>query len=456
MDKKFTISKLFVFMMLVVALTIQVQASEPAILISLLNQDPDPANAGDVVEVRLSVENVGADATKDLLVELTPSYPFELVTSSEAIQNVGTLSGTINDANAKVIKYTLRVDKDATAGSYDLDITYIFNGEFSKSTKTVTLDVGNSEDAEITNINQVTLVPGQLTPLIFTIDNVGSAPLKDLTFQWENEADIVLPVGSDNTKYIKYIDVGKQVNVSFDVIASAIAEPDLYKLDLSLSYDNYITGTTVTKTTRAGIYVGGETDFEISVADSSSGETSFTVANVGSNPAYSVSINVPEQNDWQVTGSQSSIIGNLNTGDYTIASFTLAKSSSRMSPTTNTDDATIPTRNSDVMGTSSTVLINVVYTDTLGKRNVVEMEVPITSKLTAVEGTERAAGTYGMRGNRQQQSNFFQQYGWQIALTVVVIMCGVFVFKFKKYKQMNPKGTVRRFIKLTMKKKGEQ
>ena len=59
------------------------------------------------------------------------------------------------------------------------------------------------------HIDKTTIVPGKQSSLKFTVNNVGSAPLRDLTFNWINDDDIILPVGSDNTKYIKYVDIGE-------------------------------------------------------------------------------------------------------------------------------------------------------------------------------------------------------------------------------------------------------
>ena len=48
---------------------------------------------------------------------------------------------------------------------------------------------------------------------------------------------------------------------------------------------------------------------------------SLSVANVGNNMAYAVKVSVPEQEGYRVSGSSSTIVGNLQKGDYTIASF---------------------------------------------------------------------------------------------------------------------------------------
>ena len=71
------------------------------------------------------------------------------------------------------------------------------------------------------------------------------------------------------------------------------------------------------------MYVGGETDFDVAFSGSANGQTSFSVSNIGSVGASSVTVNIPKQLGWRVSGSDSAIIGNLDKGDYTIASFNL-------------------------------------------------------------------------------------------------------------------------------------
>ena len=46
---------------------------------TMINYDPDPAEAGRYVTVRFKIENSGAENAKDMVVELLPKYPFSLV-----------------------------------------------------------------------------------------------------------------------------------------------------------------------------------------------------------------------------------------------------------------------------------------------------------------------------------------------------------------------------------------
>jgi hypothetical protein len=269
---------------------------------------------------------------------------------------------------------------------------------------------------------------------------MGNSPLRDLTFYWENTDNIVLPVGSDNTKYIKYIEIGNSSNLEYQVIADTNAQPGLYKLDLHLSYQDSLSNQTKTINTIAGIYVGGGTDFDVAFSDNSNGQMSFSVANIGSNPANSVSIMIPEQNSWSVSGPNSVIIGNLNKGDYTVASFKLQSAISNMTSQNRAgrNNSSYTQGRSFQRSTNSspdTLLMQIAYTDTMGVRTVVEKQVNLGSQNSA-----SAAGQTAFQGRRgaTQTESVFPTYLWYI-LGIVVVFVGVVVQrKYKSQKLLDP------------------
>ena len=362
---------------------------------SLVNQDPDPVIAGDVVEVRVSVENQGGQAADDVVVELVDSFPFSSAPGDFSQRYIGTVRSYQVSDDIMIVKFDVLVDPRANEGKHLIRFhTYAGDGKVIDESS-FEIEVKSQESAEIVFIDKVQLLPGEVTPMTFTINNVGSAPIKDLTFYWENQDEVILPVGSDDTKYIKYLDIGASEDITYKVVASANADPDLYKLDIFLTYDDPITGERNTIETGAGVYVGGETDFDVTFSGSSKGETSFSIANIGSVPADSVTVTLPEQQGWKIGAINSVIIGNLNKGDYTIATFNIngqssgfAGASGRSSnfgrQTTKTEDRTNMTRTA---AAPDKVTVEIHYTDTMGNRRTVakQVAVEISSATTAVQ-----------------------------------------------------------------------
>jgi hypothetical protein len=415
---------------------------------SLLNQIPDPGMAGNIIELRVAVENWGSEPSDGYDVKLLLDYPFEEVPGEEYVQNTGAFQGFQVDSEQKILKFKVRVDKDATDGNYDLNVRIYSPGEEAYATikKTLSVEVSSRENAEIIYIDQVKLIPGQQTPIAFTINNVGSSPLRDLSFSWSNADDIILPVGAGDTKYIKYLGIGEKTTVTYDAIADTNSDPGLYKIVMILTYEDSVTGELTTVTNNAGIYVGGITDFEVAFSEASSGETSFSVANVGSNPAYSVSVNVPKQDGWTVTGSSSSIIGNLNVGDYTIATFTIQQGMSMptaMPGRTSTTSTKTAAKNATMPSQSSQeIKVQIMYTDTMGYRNTVEKSVSMSAL------NNSTATGFSRNGTRTtQQQNFLVKYKWYILGLVIIAVAVVAYPRYRKYREENPKAGLLRSLK---------
>src|SRR4030042_4993231 len=182
--------------------------------------------------------------------------------------------------------------------------------------------------------------------------------MENIIFSWEEKTGNILPVGSSNTKSLDELDEGDDETFSFDVFTSASAEPSLYELTLTIKFNNQ--NGTSTETSKAGIIVGGQTDFDISVSDVSSSGIILSVANIGKNPANSVTIIIPTQTNFRISGSSSSIIGNLDKGDYSVASFQITSQSRG----------------------SSNLDVEIQYTDTMGTRQTVKKTVEIQSAQT--------------------------------------------------------------------------
>ncbi len=408
------------------------------IQVNLINIDPNPALAGNIADAKLAIWNIQAGPAENFTVEFIPSYPFTLVPGEDAMQSLGTINsyqGNYNSKYSYAINYKVMVDKDAPVGTYELKVRYNYDGIKSPTEQGVMVDVKARENAEIIHIDKTVLIPGNQSTMKFTINNVGNAPLKDLTFSWSNADKVILPVGSDNTRYISYLGIGQSTEIEYDVMADTTATPGLYKLDLNLTYHNSLANSSNavnTISTIAGVYVGGTTDFDVAFSDNTNGQTSFSVANIGSNPAYSVSVMIPEQRTWSVTGSNSVIIGNLNKGDYTIASFKMQSAFSANTTRTgrnmnfadNPDFAGNFTPQMRNASSPNMILVQVAYTDTMGGRNVVEKEVNLgmQSMNSTSAGFARGAAT--------TQQSFFVTYEWYIVALVIIAAAYIF---YKKY-----------------------
>ena len=151
------------------------------------------------------------------------------------------------------------------------------------------------------------------------------------------------------------------------------------------------------------------TDFDVIVQDISESSTTLAVVNIGANTGYSVIVRIPEQENFRVTGTSSSVMGNIDAGDYTLAIF-------QITPTGNEKD----------------LAIEVSYTDALGIRRTIEKQV----RLDAVEtmGTS-VAGETGTRTRTTQEGGLPILEGsglTYIGIGIVGIIGIVVILKLRK------------------------
>lgn len=93
------------------------------------------------------------------------------------------------------------------------------------------------------------------------------------------------------------------------------------------------------------------TDFDVIIDDVSDGTVSLGIVNSGKNPASSVVVRIPDQQGFDVSGLSSSIIGDLNKGDFSLADFDVAQNN------------------------GDNLKVEISYTDLVGNRYTLQKEV---------------------------------------------------------------------------------
>ena len=231
----------------------------------------------------------------------------------------------------------------------------------------------------------------------------------------------MLPVYSDNTKYIRYLDIGKSVDLTYKVIADVNAKPGLYKLNLNLKYESVQNSTSTSISTSAGVFIGGETDFDVAFSQSSQGQTSLSVANTGNNPAQSVSVRVPDQQSFRVSGSNSAIIGNLDKGDYTVVSFQIIQGGTGNFTGANRQrqysqqQANPNFQNSQFAGRNNNLRVAIDYTDTTGERRSVEKNASIQFRPDTTTGSTSSGTRAG-----SSTTSFFSSTTFYVILVIAI------------------------------------
>lgn len=327
------ITTIFIALLLTITLTSGVSAAtqDANIELKLLNQNPDPVKPGDIVDLRFGISNKGKSSTSEFYVELEDSSSFEIVEADEKIQKIGFLPAYQDDSSMVVLKYKLKVSENLVNGKYKLNLLRYTESD-SKIKETFEVEIKGEPNAEIAGISVQNLVPGKKTQVDFSIKNVGKTDLKNLMFSWESTQDLILALGSSNVKFIDHIGPGETKILSYDIVTNANVKPGLYKLDMTLVYDDIeelqkITESGTLKSekrkevkSKAGIYIGGETDFQTTFSQRKpNGDFSFSLSNIGNSKADSVTLTLLPNENITLTGTSSTVLGNLEKGDYSVA-----------------------------------------------------------------------------------------------------------------------------------------
>ncbi|WP_269850861.1 COG1361 family protein [Methanosarcina horonobensis] len=99
---------------------------DKGINVNLLNQDPDPVKPGDVLEVRISIENTGYSDIENCYLEIKPEYPFRALSGEKLTENIGTLGKRSEDDRRRIVKFKLGIENDVNEGKYPLKV-YLYS-----------------------------------------------------------------------------------------------------------------------------------------------------------------------------------------------------------------------------------------------------------------------------------------------------------------------------------------
>jgi hypothetical protein len=439
---------------LLVCIAPPISAGENANIV-IATVKPTELLPGETRTLTLTLQNDGSYDARHITLNFQDTQYISVVGSSNVY------AASIPAWCSKDVTITVHVAKGAPSGTYTIPVTCTFDQYYSEGGQAVTetmpevsysiaLRVTQGAIIDIADVAPSELMPGEKTELQFTIANLGSFPLQDLVFSWTEPTGVILPVTSDNTKHIGYIDASASTVVSYMVVADVNAAAGLYQLDLTLEFDDESGGSRALTTT-AGIVIGGGTNFDVTVSESTTSQVSFYVANTGNNPAYSVTVRIPEQDKFVVQGSTSSIVGDLDKGDYTIVSFQVTSTSASFAvpgaaqggqagqgaeEEQQRQRPTFAPRNASQ---SNSLLVAIDYTDATGLRQTVNKTVPVKLQTASSTGTTTGAEA-GYYARRQQQSVWNNTTVIGALALIVFILAGVLYYRYRKKKRhtVNP------------------
>lgn len=356
--------------------------------------------------------------------------------------------GNLYSGDSTTALYEFYVPSTASPALYQV----VF--EISSSTgdvkQTALIKVEDSTVLDLVSVTPSSINVGEVSTVLFNISNNGKASANNILFYWDDPSDLILPVGSDNRITIPSIGAINYTEVPINIMASPSITAGVYPLTITLEYYDK-TGTLQTINSEVGLQIGGTTDFEIVLQQSTSGTTSFAIANTGANVASSVIVTIPTQANYATSSASSVSLGNLDAGDYTLASFQIsstAQNTTTQPPNFNRTENLPSDFEPGMMGQfrnrtfsdfgNNNLIVEISYTDLFGVRQTVQKEVAVNSISASSTGdVSNFASRFGDRSEFSGQSSESGDSGtFYIVIGVVGIVIIVAILKTGKSKKL--------------------
>ncbi|MFH1056701.1 MAG: COG1361 S-layer family protein [Candidatus Micrarchaeota archaeon] len=393
------------FLVAVAVCMLQLASFASAVKVGGFYYDPSPAKPGEYFTLRVIITNDISSPVRNGSLLLYPQYPFYL-DSSESNLRIYSIE---KQGDTMELRYKVLVSSDAQPGVVQLPYVILF-GE-SQIASQFNIEITESNNLKVVGISPTTLAPGEQAKLVFTVQNLANASAKNVVFSWKDPESVIIPVGSESSQFAEGLQPMEKRDFAFDVIVDSSAETGAYTLNITLSSST----SNKTQSTTAGIVVGGQASLDLIAQDYSEGQISLAVANVGFNPATALSITIPQQQGIRISGPNTRFLGNLLKGDYTIANFQVTALQANAPGIQNRTGATPAPQSMRVV---------LEYTDTFGKRQSIQREIPISD-------LGQAVSTQAALANRNRNGGLLSLWPYAV---VALIALGTIFWWYRKQK----------------------
>ncbi len=274
-------------------------------------------------------------------------------------------------------------------------------------------------------------VPDSYVNVVFQVSGIGNSYCKGVKFRLVPKYPFSFDAGQDpGWKVVQgstYIPTGMtdwnlpyKLRVDKDAL-DGNSSVDVYygkfdNLSADLAYNSIIKSFDI-------VIEDSRTSFDGVLQEASGSSISIAIANTGKYTANSMIVRIPEQENFRVSGTNGQMVGNLNSGDYTIVGFTVTQIPNVQR---------VPGTNSSLNRNSlnSDLKVQIDYTDGIGERRTSTLEIPVQGSILT-NSTASFPNGFGSRRQSTGTSIFSKWYFWVIVVVVVLVGLG-FLNKYKK------------------------
>lgn len=299
-----------------------------------LNQDPDPAEPGEYVELRWKVTKFGTAEIENLTFMLDTDYPFFFDAVDKPEKNVGHWRGYSDDEEHYTLYYKVRVAEDALEGTYPVDLKSRKSEDSGWSLMEYDIRVGEKEEPDLM-LGAVRTTPKQLkrdleeAELSLDLVNIGDSDANNVKMSLQLPEGISPSYTSSHEAVLGTVAAGTTGQGKFYLDLDEDLSSGVYPVDVKVSYkdeDYQEIVLPLNLTLKPSPY------FEITdvrmdpatVRPNNKVDIYITVANTGTDDAESVSLHAFKDSSQPFEFDQKSdFVGSLEGGESGVAVLTL-------------------------------------------------------------------------------------------------------------------------------------
>ena len=314
--------KMIFAMAVLMVLNFGVAQSSVELDVQKIKSEPVPLQTSEYADIWVKVVNQGNSMADDASVEFVPEYPF----TADPDEKTEWELGKMPQGEEYRLHFQVKVDENAVHGENTLKFRLSSGGEVTVQEE-VPVEVRTDDEAlTITSVDFPEKVgPGTSSTMGLTLQNQADSYLKNIDAGLELSSEDLPFITSETTrKRIQKIAPGEKREVSFRLAVDERADNGVYKLPITLDYENEA-GTAFSKEELTGVVVGGDSRIEVGLNSreletaGTSGTITLRIVNRGEGRAKFSELTVGGSEDYEILSSRSIYIGNIDSDDYQTA-----------------------------------------------------------------------------------------------------------------------------------------
>lgn len=290
--------------------------------IELKNSEPTPLQTSEYADIWLEVRNTGSSEAENLNIQFNENYPFSVERGDRKNWSIPELI----PGDTYQLHLQTRVDNNAVQGNNTLN----FDVETPRMSFEEKVPVEVRSDRNVLSVQQIEFpekaAPGSTNQMQLRLENLASGQLKNIQVSLDTSSEnLPMATAGSSQKNIASIDSGSVETLNYSLSIDESAENGVYKLPIQINFENEA-GTSFEQQTTTGINVGGEPQLDVGLntedaVTEGTRELTFRLVNKGHGSADFVSMELQENDNVEVIGSNDVYIGSMDADDFQTASF---------------------------------------------------------------------------------------------------------------------------------------